>query len=661
MANHVEVIDKAVAPTCTKTGLTEGKHCSACNTVLVKQQMVAVTNHVYENGTCQSCGKKDPDAEKPASEGLKFTLNSDGNSYSVTGIGTCTDTAITIPSTYNGKPVTGIGNGAFSSCPNLTSIAIPNSVINIGSGAFWHCESLTIISIPDSVTSIGDSAFVDCSRLASISVAAGNTVYHSSGNCLIHTESRALIAGCHTSVIPTDGSVTSIGQSAFSGRKSLTSITIPDGVTSVGKSAFSGCSHLTGITIPISVTTIGESVLNGCSCLTTITFEGTTEQWNAITKGGSWNENTGSYTLTCLGDVADAPAASEGLSFELFIDGKSYSVAIGSCTDTNIIIPSTYNGKPVTIIRAGAFNRCSSLTSITIPNSVTAIDLYAFYGCSSLTSISIPDSVTGIGTYAFYGCTSLTNIRLPDGLMGIGTYAFYGTAYYKNKDNWAGDVLYIGHHLVKANTTLSDTYSIKEGTKCIADDAFLECKKLVSITIPNSVTVIGSETFKSCSNLTSVTIGNGLLSIGYYAFKNCYSLTSISIPNSVLYLGMEAFSGCSGLTNVTIGSGVPSIGERAFKDCSDLTDIHFTGTKEQWNAINKSSDWDSNTGAYTIHCTDGDIPKQIETGAGISCSRLSVSRKCRIFCFPIGEANVCQCCTRQTFRLAVNHCFLANV
>ena len=276
------------------------------------------------------------------SEGIEFTSNGDG-SCDVSGIGTCTDAEILIPPSYNGDKVTSIGGGAFQGCTGLTSIVIPDSVTSIRTVAFQGCSNLTSIDIPNSVTSIDITAFQGCSNLTEIRVTEGNPVFHSDGNCLIETKTKTLVLGFKNSVIPNDGSVTSIGPLAFSTCSGLTSIDIPDSVTSIDLGAFSNCTGLTSIDIPDSVTNIGNSAFSDCSGLTSVTipdsvtsigdmafssctslisihiptsvtsmggsaffkcfnltdiyYTGTESEWNAISKGLLWDENTGSYTI----------------------------------------------------------------------------------------------------------------------------------------------------------------------------------------------------------------------------------------------------------------------------------------------------------------------------------------------------------------------------
>ena len=181
-------------------------------------------------------------------------------------------TSVTIP-----KGVTIISAYAFYNCSGLTSVSIPDSVTSIGDFAFRGCSGLTSITIPNSVTSIGNSAFYGCSGLTKILVANGNTKYHSAGNCLIETKSKMLILGCESSIIPTDESVTSIGEYAFYNCSGLTRITIGNNIRSIGSSAFSGCSGLT--------------------C---INFGGTKVRWYySVSKGKDWDSSTGSYTIYC--------------------------------------------------------------------------------------------------------------------------------------------------------------------------------------------------------------------------------------------------------------------------------------------------------------------------------------------------------------------------
>ena len=148
----------------------------------------------------------------------------------------------------------------------------PDSVTSIGEQAFYDCTGLTSITIPNSVKSIGNYAFSGCTGLESIIVKSGNAAYHSAGNCLIKTGNKTVIAGCKNSIIPNDGSVTEIGNSAFSGCVGLSSITIPDSVTWVRDCAFSGCTGLTSVTIGNGVTEIGSDAFSECTGLTSITI-----------------------------------------------------------------------------------------------------------------------------------------------------------------------------------------------------------------------------------------------------------------------------------------------------------------------------------------------------------------------------------------------------
>ena len=359
----------------------------------------------------------------------------------------------------------------------------------------------------------------------------------------------------------------------FVRKTKLKTLIIPDGVRRIGERAFFKCSSLMSISIPNSVTSIGWFAFNGCSSLSSINIP------DSVTSIGSG--------------------------------------AFRNCSSlTSIIIPDG-----VTSIGEYAFFGCSSLTSVNIPDGVTSIGECAFFGCSSLTSITIPDSVTSIGNKAFYHCDSLTSINIPDGVTSIGKGVFF----------WCSSLTSI---------------TIGGGVTSIGEDAFCWCDLLKSITIPEGVTSIGDSAFNDCSSLkevhisdiaawcsidfegvfanpllnfaalylngelvTSLEIPDGVTSIGNFAFSGCISLTSITIPDGVTSIGEYAFAGCISLTSITIPDGITSIGEYAFTACGSLESINFQGSMAQWKAIYKGTEWNSNTGSFTITCTDGVLDK----------------------------------------------------
>ena len=229
----------------------------------------------------------------------------------------------------------------------------------------------------------------------------------------------------------------------------------------------------------------------------------------------------------------------DGKELEVTFDGDAYR----SNYCGNIVIPEEIsyenNTLKVTSIGKDAFLDRSSMTSVTIPNSVTSIGSKAFSGCSKLTSITIPNSVTTIGTSAFEGCSGLTSVTIPNGVTTIGDFAF--------KD-------------CSGLTSIT----IPESMTKISRETFSGCSGLTSVAIPKSISYIGSHAFYKCSNLPSITIPNSVTNIGEMAFANCSGLTSIVIPNSVEKIGDGAFYECSNITSVTIGSSVTEIGKRAF-------------------------------------------------------------------------------------------------
>ena len=386
-----------------------------------------------------------------------------------------------------------------------------------------------------SVTSIGDTAFSGCSGLTSVTI--GNSVT-SIGNKAFY--------GCRglTSVtIP--NSVTSIGNVAFWGCSGLTSVTIPNSVTSIGNSAFYGCSGLTSVTIPNSVTSIGEFAFYACSGLTSVTIP------NSVT-------TIGESAFSACSSLNSINVASGNTHYSS-IDGVLYNYVQDTLIEcpgakTSVTIPNS-----VTSIGNEAFYGCRGLTSVTIPNSVTSIGYSAFSWCSSLTSVTIPNSVTSIRNSAFSACSGLTSINVASGNTH---YSLIDGVLY----NYVQDTL-IQCPGAKTSVTIPNSVT------SIRNWAFYGCRGLTSVTIPNSVTSIGERAFYGCRGLTSVTIPNSVTSIGERAFYGCRGLTSVTIGNSVTSIGYSAFSCCSSLTSVTIGNSLTSIGYRAFYECLNLSSL----------------------------------------------------------------------------------------
>lgn len=314
------------------------------------------------------------------------------------------------------------------------------------------------------------------------------------------------------------------------------------------------------------------------------------------------NESGGEIDVTSIQleyscSESATPEAYSNVKYTLSSDGQSYSASRLNTSITSAIVLSEYNGKPVTSISDYAFQDCSSLTLVVIPNGVTSIGKYAFDYCFSLTSITIPNGVTSIGRCAFSYCFSLTSITIPDSITLIGASAFgsCSSLQYNEYDN----AYYLGNSsnpyvvLTKAKDRSITLCKINENCRVIGSYAFQYCSSIRTIDIPDSITSIGDSAFYGCDSLFTIVIPNGVTSIGDSAFRCCPLLSSLTLGNSIISIGEYAFEKCSSLgsslTRVVIPNSVASIGRYAFSNCSLVLTIYCrakskpSGWSSDWN------------------------------------------------------------------------------
>ncbi len=379
-----------------------------------------------------------------------------------------------------------IGNEAFTESGVAGDIIFPSSLISIGEMAFYNCNKITSVVIPDNVLSIGESAFYTCSKLTSVNI----------GNGLTNIEG-GVFGECFKLTNVTIGTgITSIGEYAFYGA-ALTSVTIPNNVISIEREAFSTCTNLTTVTMSENILNIGKGVFAECSNL----------QYNTYNKGRYLGNSNNKYqallqvtdtTITSLSVPNQTTAIADDVYIQCTrIPYKQYD---------NALYLGTTQNPYMRLVKA--VNK--EITSCNIHEDTKIIADTAFRACSYLKSITIPNNVVSIEESAFQDCDSLISVILNNNLLSIG---------YK---------------------------------------AFNNCSSLTSIHIPDNVTNIYDRTFYSCDKLSSIHFGKSVREIGASAFRDC-AITKINIPDNIKIIREEAFYRCNSIISITVDAVQPPL------------------------------------------------------------------------------------------------------
>ncbi len=500
-----------------------------------------------------------------------------------------TDGSYTFPTSVKdasgeGGDVTRIEESAFSGSSISGHLVIPAHILRIGKSAFKNCTGLTEVTYEYSATAIAeenegsssgavDITFEGCSNIATVNLNRNITLKSSTRHVspfeYINGVTKVTIGenvteipnffvrntstNCLAEVYCYPTSVPSTSYDPFGNFTSCT-LYVPKGL----KETYSSASYASRSYTGDNATTWGEFFTN------IEEMEGDDDEGTPLADGEKF-EADGIYYNVVSG---------EGRTIEVTWGGEKNSSGTSTYTG-ELTIPSevTYDNVTYTVIGLGdsAFRNCTTLTGITLPETLTYMaSSYAFYA-TAITSITIPESVTEIGDYAFYNCTKLASVSLPQGITSLSKYTFNGCTSLTGITLPSG-ITSIGGYCFYQCTSLTEI-TLPSDLVTVDESAFNGCSGLTELVFPSKVESLGIYACQKCSKLEKVTLGEKLATIGNYAFKDCTSLTAIELPTAVeSTLGQEVFNGCTALKTVTLGNAT-SIGNKAFYGCTALEEI----------------------------------------------------------------------------------------
>lgn len=554
---------------------------------------------------------------------------------------------VTIPNS-----VTQIGAFAFSGCSSFTSLTIPASVTNIESSITNYCMALKKITVdPNNKTydSRGDcNAIIETATNTLISGCVATSIPNT-----VNVIGRSAFEGTNLIKVDIPASVTSIGAGAFQACEKLTKVVMPPSLTHIDNHAFFDCINLESVNIPDKVVTIKFFAFYNCKELKEVTIGSSVESiegevfnycdkleriivkatnppvcgknyaFNTVDKetcrlvvpresadlyktAFEWKDFVNVETLAGMGKCGD------NLDWVLYDTGELVITGDGAMYDyvyedkrakwDNELVKTVRIEGAVTNIGDHAFDECSNMTDIKMPNTITKIGSIAFSSCYALTDMSLPNTVTTLGSWAYSHCRSLTKVYIPKSLTDIGNWALIGCENVTSMEVEQGNPVFDSRDNCNAiirsatNTLVAgcQTTVIPNTVTSIGRSAFYDCANLTNITIPTSVTTIEEAAFYRCRKLREVEIPDMVTTIGEAAFTLCQGLVSVKIPDNVVSLGKEAFEYCHDIKTLVLGSSLADIGDNAFHNCYNLKEITVKattpptcGTKGVFTGVNK--------------------------------------------------------------------------
>lgn len=563
--------------------------------------------------------------------GLIYELINEDTEYQIISVGTAKGDLV-IPSTYRGKPVVKIGTKAFRSNTRVTSVVMPNTIVEIGDSAFYNCSSLEKITLSENLKDIGVAAFQSCRLLTEIEIPSSvNTI---PDNAFTYCYNLKKV------ILPT--SVTTIGESSFSDCKALTDIDISNiinfssyafnacealeevsfnenvklipthtfencinlkninfsnnnNIETISARAFSGCSSLKNVIIPEGVTLIDTNAFSNCTNLENITLPLTITDldYTAFANTKVYNDQLGEDNQFIYIDKwlvsKNSKYTGENITKITVNTFKADTIGIASRVFYNSNLESVTLSPSIKYICSTSFAYNKSLWQFTTKdNGLVKIGKYALYGCDVLSQLNLKTGLEEIEEQAFMNCPLLNNSAnlIPSTVKRIGAYAFYNTGIFSNPTDdglvYAGSWI-VGHKYT--NSENEDDYlkikdiTIKDGTVGIADNTFFKCQALSSVVGSEKIKYIGQYAFAGCKSLSVLILNDNIKTIEKGTFANCESLININIPINLKTIDDLAFYDCKSLGSIDLrDTEVTTISRYAFAFTTVLYNVKFPDT-----------------------------------------------------------------------------------